>query len=78
MEKQLMDENQQPFVQQQLERLFPPTRLGFPYWGMGGIPPPAKNFLIPPPPPFHQIFIPFPPKVNHAPLINKNFQVITQ
>ena len=45
---------------------------GFPYWGDGGSPPPAENFL----PPTGKIP---PPKVNSPPPpIYNNFHVITQ
>ena len=51
---------------------------GFPYWGDGGLGTPQLKIRSPPPPhlekflpvdspPLHQIFIPFPPKVNSLP-----------
>ena len=51
----------------------PPHAQGFPYWGVGGVaPPPSENCLSPPPrktPPTKFLF---------PPLLNNNFQVITQ
>ena len=55
-----------------------PTSQKFAYPPSAPLPPPRSPGKIPPPPPNFYSLIPFPPKVNSPPPLNKIFQFITQ